>query len=268
MSDLLVAIPLLVEWVLVITLVTPLALANRTFIYSHPRLGLCLWFAAFGSAALAVFIALSVAIWSVFDTYARLRTLDASSDVAASILASFAPWLLLAFGGITLALISQRLEPFAKADEAEQVSFNGGSLLRTYRGVQVYVVELPVVLAFSIGRSARASNAKIVVTRQTLETLSGGELESVLDHEFYHLKARHQLGQALVKLLSALTARLLTTRLMMRETDLLTELAADQFAARNSTPTTAAAALRRLIGHRNDRASTVRLEALKTSVEN
>lgn len=261
MSDLLVAIPLLIEWVLVVTVATPFALVNNRFVYAHPRFGLTLWFAAFGSAALALMSALAIAIWSVFDTYARLQTVDASTDVAASILASFAPWLLLAFGGITLALISQRLEPFAKTAEVEQVSFNGGSLLRKHRGVQVFVVELPVVLAFSIGRSASAGDAKIVVTRQTVETLSADELASVLDHEFYHLKARHQLGQALVKLLSALTARLLTTRLLLRETDLLTELAADQFAARNSNPATVAAALSRLIGHRNDRASAIRLEA-------
>ena len=262
MANLLVAIPLLIEWVLVVTITTPFALVDNNFVYRHPRLGLALWFSAFGSAAVALLSAFTIAIWSVFDTYARLQTLDVSSDLLASILASFAPWVLLAFGGITLALISQRLEPFAKTAGAEQVSFNGGSLLRRHRGVQVFVVELPILLAFSIGRSAKASDAKIVVTRQTVETLSADELESVLNHEFYHLKARHQLGQALVKLLSALTARLLTTRLLVRETDLLTELAADQFAARKSNPNIAATALRRLIGHRKDRASNIRLGAL------
>ncbi|MEN9956810.1 MAG: hypothetical protein RIR46_418, partial [Actinomycetota bacterium] len=47
MSNLLVAIPLLIEWVLVVTIATPFALVNNRFVYAHPRFGLTLWFTAF-----------------------------------------------------------------------------------------------------------------------------------------------------------------------------------------------------------------------------
>jgi Zn-dependent protease with chaperone function len=131
-----------------------------------------------------------------------------------------------------------------------------------HRGVRVVVVELPVVLAFSLGRSITSTDAQIVVTRQTIAQLTEAELDAVLDHEFYHLKARHQLCNGLVKLLSLLTSRLLTTRLMTRETELLFELAADRFAAKQRGPSATGAALRVLLGQRTDRTSAIRLEAM------
>ncbi len=262
MSNLLVAIPLLIEWVLVVTIATPFALVNNRFVYAHPRFGLTLWFTAFTTSALALLTALGLAVWSIFDTYATLQTVSGASDFWPSIASSFAPWLLLAFGGISLALITQRLEPLGSLDATAPTSITGGSTLRMHRGVRVVVVELPFVLAFSLGRSITSTDAQIVVTRQTIAQLTEAELEAVLDHEFYHLKARHQLCNGLVKLLSLLTSRLLTTRLMTRETELLFELAADRFAAKQRGPSATGAALRLLLGQRSDRTSVIRLEAM------
>jgi Zn-dependent protease with chaperone function len=169
---------------------------------------------------------------------------------------------LLAFGGISLALITQRLEPLGSLDATAPTSITGGSTLRMHRGVRVVVVEIPVVLAFSLGRSITSTDAQIVVTRQTIAQLTEAELDAVLDHEFYHLKARHQLRNGLVKLLSLLTSRLLTTRLMTRETELLFELAADRFAAKQRGPSATGAGLRVLLGQRTDRTSAIRLEAM------
>ena len=100
----------------------------------------------------------------------------------------------------------------------------------------------------------------VVKNRQA--QLTEAELDAVLDHEFYHLKARHQLRNGLVKLLSLLTSRLLTTRLMTRETELLFELAADRFAAKQRGPSATGAGLRVLLGQRTDRTSAIRLEAM------
>ena len=105
MSNLLVAIPLLIEWVLVVTIATPFALVNNRFVYAHPRFGLTLWFTAFTTSALALLTALGLAVWSIFDTYATLQTVSGAADFWPSIASSFAPWLLLAFGGIMMALL-------------------------------------------------------------------------------------------------------------------------------------------------------------------
>ena len=166
MSNLLVAIPLLIEWVLVVTIATPFALVNNRFVYAHPRFGLTLWFTAFTTSALALLTALGLAVWSIFDTYATLQTASGAADFWPSIASSFAPWLLLAFGGISLALITQRLEPLGSLDATAPTSITGGSTLRLHRGVRVVVVEIPVVLAFSLGRSITSTDAQIVVTRQ------------------------------------------------------------------------------------------------------
>jgi hypothetical protein len=174
-SNLLVAIPLLIEWVLVVTIATPFALVNNRFVYAHPRFGLTLWFTAFTTSALALLTALGLAVWSIFDTYATLQNVSGAADFWPSIASSFAPWLLLAFGGISLALITQRLEPLGSLDATAPTSITGGSTLRMHRGVRVVVVELAVVLAFSLGRSITSTDAQIVVTRQTIAQLTEAE---------------------------------------------------------------------------------------------
>jgi Zn-dependent protease with chaperone function len=258
-SNLLVAIPLLIEWVLVVTITTPFALVNSRYVYSHPRFGIAMWFSAFASSVFALFAALGLAVWSIFDTYATLQTVRGVEDFWPSVATSFAPWLLLAFGGISLALITQRLEPLGSLDATATTSINGGSTLRMHRGVRVVVVELPVVLAFSLGRSITSTDAQIVITSQTIAQLTEAELDAVLDHEFYHLKARHQLCNWLVRLLSLLTSRLLTTRLMTRETELLFELAADRFAATQTGVEITNNTLKKLLANQNTRQAKIRL---------
>lgn len=262
MPDLLVALPLLIEWVLIVTITTPFALVDSPFVYTHPRFGIAMWFAAFTSSAGAMLAAIGLAVWSVFETYATLQRVDSVENVFLSIILSFAPWVLLALGGISLALITQRLEPLGNGEAEAPNSISGGSTIRIHRGVRVVVVDLPVVLVFSLGRSTTSADAQIVVTRQTFAQLTEVELDAVLDHEFYHLKARHPLWNGIVKVLALLTSRLLTTRLMTREIELLLELAADRYAAKQNGSVAVASALRKLLGSNTSRQAKHRLRYL------
>ena len=236
MSDLLVAIPLLVEWALAVTVAAPFALVNNRWIYAHPTAGLMLWFGAFISAAVSLAVAFGLAVWSVFETYLKLADAASRGDVWLGLLASFSPWLILAIGGISLAVITQRLESeidFAKPAPKPAAASSKSSWV--HRGVRVVEIDLPMAFAFSLGTSVNGANSQIVLSTKVRRSLSSEELKSLLDHEHFHLKAGHALGQKLVQILGILTGRFMTTRVLAKETALLFELAADKHsAARNS----------------------------------
>ncbi|MFM1766655.1 MAG: hypothetical protein RIR81_36, partial [Actinomycetota bacterium] len=108
----------LIEYVLLISTAAPLLLVNR--FSKAPNVGIAVWFTLFFTAMAAAILSFGIAAWSIIETYYLLQT---TTDVALILAVSFAPWLLLAFAGILLALSNQRLEPlFRAAKEFDQLA--------------------------------------------------------------------------------------------------------------------------------------------------
>lgn len=265
MADLLVVIPFFVGWAVAVTVLTPFALRENRWMYAHPTVGLKLWFGAFLTAALSLAISLGFAVWSVFETYLQLNEAESQSDYWWKFLASFSPWLILAIGGICLAMITQRLESEIdfKNPVPRPAATNSKSLW-VHRGVRVIEIDLPIPFAFSMGTSSRHADSQIVLSTTVIKALSSEELTSLLDHEYFHLKARHARGQKLVQILAILTGRFMATRVLEKEVALLFELAADKYSAARNSRAALRNALISLTGESNpDRELTLRLAHLK-----
>jgi Zn-dependent protease with chaperone function len=188
---------------------------------------LALWFSALLSSGIGALLALSVAVASVFSTYARLSTSTLGSpDWQLALLLSFAPWLILAISGIALALINQRLEPLVStAREVTPLLDAAMKPWMAFEGRQVMTVELPVYLAAAV-------RGRILISRVAAEGLSENELEAVLWHELGHIRGRHNALRQLAALVRVLSPWLTATRALVHEVDHLIEIDADRYALR------------------------------------
>lgn len=216
-------IPIALEWVILVTTLAPVLLVDR--FSKYPRLGLALWFSALLSSGIGALLAMSVAVASVFSTYAKLSSSPLGSpDWQLALLLSFAPWLILAISGIALALINQRLEPLVST--ARKVTPLLDAAMKpwmAFEGRQVLTVELPVYLAAAV-------RGRILISRVAAESLSENELQAVLWHELGHIRGRHNALRQLAALVRVLSPWLTATRALVHEVDRLIEIDADLYA--------------------------------------
>lgn len=219
-------IPIAFEWVIMVTTLAPVLLVGR--FSNQPRLGLALWFSALLSSGVAAFLALSVAIASVFSTYAKLSSSPLGSpDWQLALVMSFAPWLILGISGIALALINHRLEPLVLAARDVTPLFDAASRKwRCFESLQVSIVSVPIMFA-------AASRRTILISQLAVDALDERELQAVLWHEIGHIRGRHNLLKRLALFVKVLSPWLNTTNAMVYEIDRLLEIAADTYALRH-----------------------------------
>jgi Zn-dependent protease with chaperone function len=219
----LLLIPLAVEWVILLTTLTPILLVNK--FVTRPRLGIAIWFVAFIAAGAALILALFIAIWGYADTVNALSQEEfGGEDWGIALAISFAPWIALAIGGVSLALINQKLEPLAlAAREVKPLLHQSKAPLMNFMGVSVATVELPFAYAF-------ATNREILISKFAVENLTQKELEAVLWHELCHVKQKHFVIKRLSRLIRELSPALAASGVLVSEVEKLTELAADSFA--------------------------------------
>jgi Zn-dependent protease with chaperone function len=227
----LLVIPLAIEWIILVTTLAPLLLPKR--FDARPQLGIAVWFATFLSAGLASLLAVGIAIWAYSDTLIALNS-NAIGDEKwyLALIVSFAPWLALAIGGITLALINIKLEPmFEAAREIVPLLDLGKQPLLNFIGTPVSVVQLPFAYAL-------ATNREIIISQFAVDHLSKDELDAVLWHELGHVKSKHFALKKLSRLIGALSSRLAASRSMVAEVERLCEISADNYALKKVTAPT------------------------------
>lgn len=224
-------IPLALEWVILITALAPLVLVNK--FRARPQLGIAVWLSAFLSAGLATIAAIVIAVWAYFETWNELNNNSLGGEGwISALVVSFAPWIALAVGGISLALINQRIEPLiATAREIEPLINLSKRPLMNFMGTQVSVVELPFAYAL-------ATRKEILISSFVVEHLSKDELDAVLWHELGHVKHSHFQIKRLAGFIKYLSIRVAASRALVFEIDILCEISADKFALKNvSAPT-------------------------------
>ena len=227
----LLLIPLAIEWVILVTTIAPLLLVGR--FRSRPRIGILVWFTTFLTAGASVLIAVFVALWAYTDTVSALsRDEIGSGRWVIALLVSFAPWIALAVGGISLALVNQKLEPLVKASkEVKPLLDLSKSPFEDFMGVPVSTVDLPFAYAL-------ATSKEILISRFAVDHLSKDELAAVLWHELCHVREKHFALKRLARLILALSPILAASRALVQEIEILVEIAADNFALKRvSSPT-------------------------------
>jgi beta-lactamase regulating signal transducer with metallopeptidase domain len=147
-------------------------------------------------------------------------------------LVSFAPWVALAAGGITFALVNDRIEPLvANSKEIAPLIAMTKQPLMHFMGTRVYLVELPIAFAL-------ASNRDILISTFAKDHLSQDELAAVLWHELGHVKQKHFAIKRLARFIRVLSPKLAASRALLNEIDLLCEVSADNYALKKVTAPT------------------------------
>ena len=229
-------LPLAIEWVVLVTTLVPIAARGRG--NRHPNLAIALLFAALFSAGAACVLALAVAMESVFRLWQDLNSTPTSErDLQHTIQAlgvSFAPWLMLAVAGVTIALINLKLEP--QIQFAREAHPKIAQLLKPvgeFEGVEFFSVETSVLLSFTTKVSGREV---IVISSGAIGSLSEGELHAVLWHELGHIRLGHNRLKLVAQLLHSLTPRIAASQTLVIELERLAEISADRFATRHVEP--------------------------------
>lgn len=227
----LLLIPLAIEWVIVVTTLAPIFLPGR--FSKYPQLGIAIWLAAFLSAGIATAAAFTISIWAYFETLTALNSDSlGSTSWFAVLFVSFAPWVALAAGGISLAFINIRIDPLVSSSKviAPLMAMTKQPLMH-FMGIRVYQVELPFAFAL-------ASNRDILISSFVKNHLSQNELEAVLWHELGHVRQKHFAIKRLARFIRVLSPKLAASRALLNEIDLLCEISADNYALKKVTAPT------------------------------
>lgn len=209
---------ILTEWVLLVTVSAPMFFAGR--FKKTPNLGLWLWFLSLGSAVLATSVVVVLASYSIFETWLRLQE---NEDILFTLAASIAPWLLLGFTGILIALANQRLAPLF--DVASRYLPRLDQVAREvskYRRATVYELDVPGFIAITKDREIYLSKAAF--------ELPARQLDAILRHEYGHIKLGHEKVKSFAYLVYQLLPWFAASRALVFEVDRLVELSADKYA--------------------------------------
>ncbi len=208
----------LIEYVLLVSTAAPFILVNR--FRKTPNLGIAVWFTLFFSAMVAALLAIGFAGWSIIETYYLLQS---STDIWLILAASFAPWVMLAFAGILLALSNQKLEPlFRAAKEFDQLSKLARREVEAFHRARVYELEIPGYLAITKGYEIYLSKAVFELPER--------QLNAILWHEYGHVRLGHQRLKRVTGLMSQLTPWFVVSKAFSVEVAKLCEVAADKYA--------------------------------------
>lgn len=220
---LIVALELLVA----ISILVPTALPGR--FSSRPQLGILVWLTSFAVAITTVVVAVTMAIWIAATEYLALSKVDlAHTNLPSVILASFAPWLLLALAGISLVLANGRLQHIGRNEAELSARLEVAARSFDWQGVRVLVTPVAVPLAGVMrGR---------VIISEPVDALPPPQRDAVLWHELAHIRLKHGAVRTLSRLVTRLFPKVSAALAMRSELDRLSELAADAWAARRCDP--------------------------------
>ncbi len=224
----LLLIPIALEWLILVTTLTPVILPSRRIFTRVPNLGLAVWFASLLSAGLAALMAVSITVWSLLETWAALESTPSGSPGWFLVFwVSFAPWIILAAAGISLALVNLRIEPVIGAAKLTAPLFEGALRpVMTFKGIEVFEMPLTIPIAF-------ARNRQIVVTSTVRDVLTPDQFEAVLWHELAHIHGHHNGLRKLAGFVRTLSPRLAASEALVAEVERLCEISADKSALRH-----------------------------------
>lgn len=221
MDSALLGLVLLIEFLLLVSIASPLWFAGR--FSKRPNLGILTWLILFKLSLLAGIAAVVIAVGFVFESYFDLQ---AGDDLGQTLLISFAPWLLLAFGGVLLAITNLRLAPYfesrSKSLDLDELSV---STDQVFEGAPVQELRVP-------GFFAIAKDGRIYLSTDAL-ALERPLVEAVLWHELGHIRLGHQQLRALARFANTLLPWFLVSSVFNHELHRLGELAADKYALKH-----------------------------------
>jgi Zn-dependent protease with chaperone function len=199
----------------------------------HPRLALALWL-GIGTGGLAL------AALSVLTAAVLVAVSGPADGIARGLALVLVAWLGLGGAGVLAAIALGAGGPSPSSPSADEEAASAAPVRRAHPatlrmawdlelGAVLYEVDDPGLIAHAVG----GKHPEIVLSRQAREALTPAELRGVLAHEAAHLRGHHARLRALCAWHAAcLPRRSALRRLLVTRVHLLTELAADDAAAR------------------------------------
>ena len=231
-------------WVAAMLLCGPrLAVAEWPIV--APRLGLLAWQALLGSSMVATVAAAALWWHDVFEpTLAWLLSVHGSQiDAAYQLPHLSGAWLISAgVGSSVLYVVLTIARELVEQERLRRRHAAGLGLLGGAQRSAVMVLEYDQPAIYCVpGRSRR-----IVITRGALAVLDTSELAAVLSHEQEHLSARHHWLLVIGRGVHRALPRLRCSQVLAESVERLTEMAADDAAARKHGRQVTASALLKL----------------------
>ena len=223
-------VPLALEWTILITVLTPRLFSSTPWWNKRPGLAIGIWLALLASALLSAAVAIVTAVVSIFATWFSLNSqVLGSKGWLVTLGLSFAPWIFLAFAGITLALLGQVVEPHVERARSHKSLLNSGVRPTSFfEGIGVCELILPVPMAFT----AKVQGKRvIIVSTAARDILSLEQMQAVLWHEIGHIRLHHAFIKRVSSSLLMVSPWLAISKLFVEQVNLLCELQADKFAA-------------------------------------
>lgn len=238
-----ITIAALVAYTLVTIFLAPLLLGRGHWRIARPRLCLGLWFTVFLSGLVAAVTAIGLAIAYGIEAQLAAGEQGWLVPTGGTVLA----WISLGLTGGLLSVVGTKVGAMIIAERQLRADFDrlisaAGYRQETIAGLSVHYINSPRPLACGL----RGRTAEIVVSSGLTDRLSPAEVRAVIEHERAHLRGRHDLATRLAALSCACLPTLIASRELHRATLLLTELIADDAAARHCGAGVTAAALAKL----------------------
>ncbi|MGH1525365.1 M56 family metallopeptidase [Leifsonia sp. L25] len=239
-----------------VTATAPLLLARGSWRVRHPGIAIALWLAAFAAGALSLLGSVASAAVIVM---ANLHT--AWLGAYAPTVASLFVWVGLGALGALIALAVTRSEPMS---EAQRSTDSAAFLLAARTRYRVECVGRQHVTYVRDERllACCTADGRILISSALEETLPANQVRAIVEHERSHLRRRHGRVLQLAKLNAACFPLLPTAREFSRTVSLLSELVADDDAARVCGPATLCNALARVGEATGDAGMLLRAERL------
>lgn len=211
------------ELLVAVTILAPAILPGR--FGNRPQLGILTWLLGFTVGFISAVIAASAVIWIAVAEYLNLfNTSIAETNIPQVLAASFAPWLLVATAGVTLVLANSRLQNQSESLSEMRTELANTAERVSWQRVSVLVLPLQVPLAGVLHRN--------ILISKSVDELPPQIREAVLWHELAHIRLGHGQVRNLARVVTRLMPGVLAARTMRAELDRLTEIAADNWAAK------------------------------------
>lgn len=219
----------LVAYAVLVAVLTPSALGRGHWQIRRPLPALVLWQAACLSALCALVAAIVLSTARVVGT---TREAGGWPSGRVAMLTTLLAWVGLGIVAGIVALMKQQSEPILCSArdlgaEVRALVDVAGYRSELREGVTVHFVESSRVFACaSPGR-----DPVIVVSSALADALDAPQVEAVVEHEYAHLRERHNVALRLAELNAAWWPRLAGAEALSRATTLMVELVADDRAA-------------------------------------
>lgn len=237
---------------LAVALLAPLLLTVGRKQLLHPRTALTAWFGAFFTGITLTLTGLIVSAIVSLSPPVQVGSVE-------SLLLHGIAWLGLGVFGALAAYVATSAEPLVEHQRAAVHALAPVARSREARsGFTLVRFTSSDPVAFAVpGR-----HPEIFVSSALEELLSKPQVDAVLAHEYAHLRHRHGWALCIAQVNAVVLVRLRAGQALLRATNLLVELAADDVAARQAGAANLGNALSILATHQSDPGMMVRAERL------